>query len=95
MLFTYLVCMTCESLFSPELKACPVCGMAVDAGIECRVFRILPHVVCGNCGILVTKEANACPFCETPINQSDIHKIVEQPVELEIIKNGDYKKTIG
>lgn len=75
--------MTCESLFSPELKACPVCGMAVDAGIECRVFRILPHVVCGNCGILVTKEANACSFCETPINQSDIHKIVEQPVELE------------
>jgi len=65
------------------LKACPVCGMAVDAGIECRVFRILPHVVCGNCGSLVTKEANACPFCETPINQSDIHKIVEQPVELE------------
>ena len=55
----------------------------MDAGIECRVFRILPHVVCGNCGILVTKEANACPFCETPINQSDIHKIVEQPVELE------------
>lgn len=83
MLFTYLVCMTCESLFSPELKACPVCGMAVDAGIECRVFRILPHVVCGNCGILVTKEANACPFCETSINQSDIHIIVEQPVELE------------
>jgi RNA polymerase subunit RPABC4/transcription elongation factor Spt4 len=85
MLFTYMVCTTCESLFSPELKACPVCGTAVEAETERHVYRILPHVVCNNCGTLVTKEANACPFCETPINQSDIHKIVEQPVELEIL----------
>ena len=47
----------------------------MGAGLECRVFRILPHVVCGNCGILVSKEADACPFCETPINQSDINCI--------------------
>ena len=82
MLSTYLVCTTCKSLFSPKLRVCPVCGTEVEAGIECRVFRILPHVVCSNCGTLVSKETNACPFCETPINQSDIHKIVEQPVEL-------------
>lgn len=82
MLSTYLVCTTCESLFSPELKACPICGTLVGAGTECRVFRVLPHVVCSNCGTLVSKETNACPFCETPINQSDIHEIVEQPVEL-------------
>lgn len=95
MLFTYLVCMTCESLFSPELKACPVCGMAVDAGIECRVFRILPHVVCGNCGSLVSAKVCFCPFCEASLNRRVKREIVEQPVELEIIKNGDYKKTIG
>ena len=83
MLSTYLVCTTCKSIFSPKLRVCPVCGTEVEAGTECRVFRILPHVVCSNCGTLVSKETNACPFCETPINQSDIHKIVEQPVELE------------
>jgi len=82
MLSTYLVCTTCKSLFSPKLRVCPVCGTEVEAGIGCRGFRILPHVVCSNCGTLVTKEANACPFCESPINQRDIHEIVEQPVEL-------------
>lgn len=86
MLFTYLVCMTCESLFSPELKACPVCGMAVDAEKECRVFRILPHVVCGNCGSLVSAKACFCPICETLMNHRVRCEIVEQPVELEIIK---------
>ena len=82
MLSTFLICPACESLVSLEFKACPVCGQSVEAGTEHHVYRILPHVVYSNCGTLVSKETNACPFCESPINQRDIHEIVEQPVEL-------------
>ena len=85
MLFTYLVCPTCESLFSPELKACPVCGSAVKTETERNVYRVLPHEVCSNCGNLVSKSADVCPFCEVPMNPQIKREIVEQPVELEII----------
>ena len=85
MLFTYLVCPNCESLLSPELKTCPVCGTAVEAGTERHVYRILPHIVCSNCGNLVSKSADVCPFCEVKMNPQIKREIVEQPVELEII----------
>lgn len=85
MLSTYLVCTTCESLFSPKFKACPVCGTLVKSVAERHVYRILPHAVCDNCGSLVPELADVCPFCEVTMNPQIKREIVEQPVELEII----------
>ncbi|MBR1515110.1 MAG: zinc ribbon domain-containing protein [Bacteroidales bacterium] len=85
MLSNYLICPTCESLFSPEFNACPICGAAIDTDAEHRVFRILPHVVCGNCGNLVPESADICPFCEAPMDSHAKREIVEQPVGLEIV----------
>lgn len=85
MLFTYLICPNCESLFSHEFKACPVCGSIVDAEVEHRIFRVLPHVVCDNCGGLVPELVDVCPFCDAPMDSFAKCEIVEQPVELEIV----------
>ncbi len=85
MLSTYLFCTTCKSLFSPKLRACPVCGMLVDAGTECRVFRILPHAICSNCGYLTSDLTGACPVCDAPLDSHVMREIVETPVELEIV----------
>ncbi len=93
MLSTYLICPACESLFSLELKACPVCGQSVRAGMKRHVYRILPHVVCGNCGGLVPESANVCPFCEAPINHNTTSKTVEVPIELEIVGGGNCPST--
>jgi RNA polymerase subunit RPABC4/transcription elongation factor Spt4 len=82
----FIICKTCESLFSPKKEVCPVCSQAVEIGAKPRAFRILPHVVCGNCGSLVSAKACFCPICETLMNHRVRCKIVEQPVELEIIK---------
>lgn len=93
MLFTYLICPNCESLFSPEFKACPVCGSKVDAEVEHRVFRVLPHVVCSNCGYLIADFTDSCPVCNTPLGSHNMRKIVKVPVELEIV--GINGKSIG
>lgn len=85
MLSTYLVCTTCKSLFSPKLRVCPVCGTEVEAGIGCRVFRILLHVVCSNCGYLIADPTDSCPVCNTPLGSHNMRKIVQVPVELEIV----------
>lgn len=85
MLSTYLICPTCESLFSPKFKACPVCGTSVEAGIECHVYRILPHAVCNNCGYLIADLTGICPACDAAMDSHSMRKIVEMPVELEIV----------
>ena len=97
MLSTYLVCTTCESLFSPKLTVCPICGMAVDAGTGCRASRILPHVVCGNCGYFYTRLCWYLSHVQQVWSHSTISKIMEQPVKLKIIgimqtKKYKYKK---
>jgi RNA polymerase subunit RPABC4/transcription elongation factor Spt4 len=93
MLSSYLICTTCESLFSPEFKACPVCGTLVDIGTGCRIFRILPHMVCSNCGYLIADFTDSCPVCNTPLGSHNMRKIVKVPVELEIV--GINGKSIG
>ena len=93
-LHLYIVCNTCESLFSPEKEVCSVCGQAVEIGAKPRAFRVLPHVVCGNCGSLVSAKACFCPFCETSMNRRVKCEIVEQPVELEIIGLCDKRKSL-
>lgn len=94
-LHLYINCNTCESLVLSGENVCPVCGQAIEIGAKPRAFRILPHVVCGNCGSLVSAKVCSCPFCEASLNRRVKREIVEQPVELEIIKNGGKKKRTG
>lgn len=84
-LHIYRICQTCESLLSPDIETCPVCGSSVEANSTLRTFQVLRHRVCNNCKSLAPDDADFCPFCETPLSPLDKNEILEQPEELEIL----------
>lgn len=90
---SFVVCKSCNSLFSPNQKVCPVCEKKVKTRTKCRVFRVSPYAVCSNCGSLLTDIIASCPICEATMDSCTKREIVEQPVELEII--GIAEETIG
>ncbi len=84
-LSTYNICQNCQSLLSPHYEVCPICGQSVEAGTERHVYRILPHAVCDNCGYLTANLTGPCPVCDAVMDSHSKRKIVEVPVELEIV----------
>ena len=82
MIVRYILCKKCQSLYSPDYKACPVCGKKKNASAQPKPYKIATHVVCDNCGFMFPDDMDNCPACDTPVdsdNEQIEYDIIEQP----------------